>query len=110
MSQSPKVESVDLRWSPDHESVGQHAAENCDACRDGRTPEGCRAIATVSYSIGGGSRRLETLTSGGLWGICGADEKYRHSVELDELSDLAGHLAHFGINATLASLQRLVKP
>lgn len=59
---------------------------------------GCRATAVVSRPIGQGSRRLETFTSGGLWGIesdCGPE--YRNEVEGQELSDLRDHLAAFGV-------------
>ena len=60
---------------------------------------GCRAIAEVSRPIGQGSRRLETFTSGGLWGIeSDAGEDYRKEVEAGQIEDLRAHLAAFGIN------------
>lgn len=59
---------------------------------------GCLAEATISYPTGNGSRRIERLTSGGLWGIeSDSDSKYANEVESDELADLKSHLEQFGI-------------
>lgn len=70
--------------------------------------EGCVAKATVSYSIGNGSRRLETLTSGGLWGIeSDSDKKYLRTLEDEELADLADHLEHFGIETSAEKLREI---
>ena len=59
---------------------------------------GCVAVATISRPCGQGSRRLDKLTSGGLWGVesdSGAD--YLKSVESEQMADLAEHLKAFGI-------------
>lgn len=59
---------------------------------------GIRAKAVVSYPCGNGSRRLETFTSSGLWGIeSDSDADYIKTVERDELSDLQDHLSKFGV-------------
>ncbi len=59
---------------------------------DGET-EGCTAKALVSRPIGCGNRRLETLSSSGLWGI---DER-NESDEAYQLEDLREHLQAFGV-------------
>jgi len=70
---------------------------------------GCIAKAVVSYDIGQGSRRLETLTSGGLWGIeSDSGKDYFSEVESEQLADLADHLRHFGINTTTEALRDLI--
>ena len=61
---------------------------------------GIMAEAVVKYpdSTDCGSYRLETLTSGGLWGIeSDSEESYLESIEQEELADLKNHLATFGI-------------
>jgi hypothetical protein len=69
----------------------------------GEPYEGCYAEATVSYQVSERSpdRRLETLTSGGLWGIDAdpddGQSRYRREVEREELADLKGHLQVFGV-------------
>jgi hypothetical protein len=72
----------------------------CDS--DGGTV-GCIAEAEVSYSLGGTTRRLETLCSGGLWGICEDTDPrlrldYRREVAREELAALKDHLARFGVS------------
>lgn len=65
--------------------------------------EGCSAVALVSYpcSLQGG-RRLERLTSGGLWGIEleSPDDSYGTEIENEELADLKQHLEMFGIDVS----------
>ncbi len=71
---------------------------------------GCTAVAEVSYSIGNGSRRLETLSSGGLWGIASdSDKAYLREVEGEELADLAQHLGHFGIETSAEELREIAE-
>ncbi len=54
---------------------------------------GIQAVAGVSYSVGNGSRRAETLTSSGLWGIeSDSSASYLAEIERDELDDLCRHL------------------
>lgn len=77
-----RIDHIRLIWEPDDSSHG----------------EGCIARAQVSYPIGEtGSRRLEWLTSGGLWGIEGATPRYRRAVEQVQEDDLRVHLRAFGI-------------
>lgn len=88
-----RLESVRVVWEPDTDWIAdpdEHA--NPEDC------ERCQAIATVSYQITrDGDRRLETLTSGGLNGIEGAEGDYRRQIEGEELSDLREHLRVFGV-------------
>jgi hypothetical protein len=67
---------------------------------------GVQAKAEVSYPCGNGSRRLEWLTSGGLWGISvdsSTDEgrrdgrEYLSGVAEEETADLIAHLRTFGV-------------
>jgi len=60
---------------------------------------GIIAEAVVSYPIGGnGDRRLETLSSGGLWGIESDAGDYLEEVAGQELDNLKEHLNQFGID------------
>jgi len=62
---------------------------------------GIMAEATVSYSTGNGNRRLETFTSGGLWGIeSDSSDDYIKEVEEQELDDLKEHLTKFGVDVS----------
>lgn len=60
---------------------------------------GCMAEAVVSYPISKqGDRRLETLTSGGLWGIeSDSQESYKIEVAKEQLEELKDHLKRFNI-------------
>ncbi len=72
--------------------------------------QGCVAKAELSYPIGQGSRRIEWLTSGGLWGIeSDSDKEYLRSVEDEQLADLASHLAALcGLDVTAEQLRELI--
>lgn len=59
---------------------------------------GIRAEAVVSYDIGGGSRRLEDLTSGGLWGIESDSGDYLKELKQEQLDDLKLHLKEFNVD------------
>lgn len=60
---------------------------------------GMVAQATVSYPIGGGSRRLEHFTSAGLFGIeSDAGPEYIHEIAVEQIEDLKYHLEEFGID------------
>ena len=61
---------------------------------------GIMAEAVVSYPINGGGRRLETLSSGGLWGIESDSGDYLKEVEQQELNDLKDHLKQFGVDVS----------
>jgi len=71
------------------------ALENGDFCFIGITAE-----AVVSYPIDNGSRRLETLSSGGLWGIESDGGNYLQEVEQEEIDNLKTHLVEFGVDLT----------
>lgn len=72
---------------------------------------GIQAKAVVSYPMDEqGNRRLETLTSGGLWGIEGdSSREHLAEIEAEELAALAQHLAAFGIEATKEELASLAE-
>lgn len=87
------------RWRLDHVRI---VWEDDDELREDGSPySGCRAEAVVSYAIGDGCRRIETLSSGGLWRIDAPDDphgaQYRREVEAEELADLKDHLRVFGV-------------
>lgn len=60
---------------------------------------GIMAEACISYPTGNnGDRRLEWLSSGGLWGIESDSDDYLKEVEKEQLEDLKTHLSQFGID------------
>ena len=61
---------------------------------------GIIAEATVLCSDQNNGGRLETLSSGGLWGIESDSGDYLNTVADDELADLREHLALFGIHCS----------
>jgi len=72
---------------------------------------GIMAEATVSYLlenvIPAGHKRLETFTSGGLWGVESDSGDYIKEVEDEQLDDLREHLAQFGITTKDEDWQEL---
>jgi len=70
---------------------------------------GIEAEAVVKYRIGNrGDWRLETLTSGGLWGIeSDSGRDYFEQVFRDELTDLREHLFCFGVRVGKAEWEKL---
>lgn len=78
-----RIDRVELVWSEDEHGLS------------------CVAKAEVSYPIGAdrGDRRLEWLTSGGLYGIdTRSAPNYKREVEREQLADLSDHLSHFGMS------------
>jgi len=61
---------------------------------------GIQAEALISYPINGGSRRLEHLTSGGVWGIESDAGDYLEEVMKEEFADLKGHLEKFNVDTS----------
>ena len=61
---------------------------------------GIQAEALISYPINGGSRRLEHLTSGGVWGIESDAGDYLEEVMKEEFADLKGHLEQFNVDVS----------
>ena len=61
---------------------------------------GIMVEATIKLDITGqGNYRLETFTSGGLWGIeSDSGNDYIKEIESDELNDLKNHLKQFNVN------------
>lgn len=73
-----RIEEIHIVWQED-ESPDCHV--------------GCYAIAQVSYPVRQGCRRLETLRSGGLWGIeSDSGKEYLAEIEQAQLGDLKEHL------------------
>jgi len=70
-----------------------------ETCGDSWVMMGCTAEAEVSYPINeSGDRRIETFTSGGLWGIeSDSDSRYKRDTANDELEGLKKHLEVFNI-------------
>lgn len=68
---------------------------------------GIIAKAVVSYPIVDSSRRSETLTSGGLWGIASDDQVTCQETTREQLEDLKTHLERF--NVDLSNWEDLAK-
>lgn len=78
--------------------------------------QGCVARAVVSYPVNSGNRRMEYLSSGGLFGIeSDSSPLYRMEVEIEQIEDLKEHVQKFSIpwsdewEAKLQSLQATLK-
>jgi hypothetical protein len=123
--EAPTVDSVKLEWlnddSPDLSWLDQSDSEMGEGFETqsnqrkesyGNSWEmlGCVAKAQVSYPCGtNGERRLEWLTSGGLWGIeSDSGKEYLREIELGQLEDLACHLCAFGIEISAEQLEELI--
>ncbi len=61
---------------------------------------GIVAKATIKYRTRNGSYRLETFTSGGLWGIESDAGDYLDEVKAEQLADLKAHLETFGVDVS----------
>ena len=78
-----KIESIKITWE---------AGDEPDKM-------GVVAEATVSYSVGYNNRRLETLSSGGLWGIdASITSPERDKFEEEQLHELKEHLRRFNVD------------
>lgn len=86
-----KLEHVDVVWNDDGElNWDSEYGEACFLL--------CFASATVSYPTGyHNSRRIETLTSGGLGGIPRPSPDDKRNIEEEQLLDLRLHLEVFGV-------------
>lgn len=93
-SNETRVDRVRIKWAQD-EVYGDEILE----C--------VQAIAEVSYPIScNGDRRVEWITSGGLYGIENAiAHRDRLQFEAEQLDDLASHLSHFGISCSVSDLK-----
>jgi hypothetical protein len=117
---APRIDDLQIKWQADNDAdlsyLEQFELDSTDSderqyARQDRERlarygeywfmEGCRAVARVSYAESNGSRRLEQMSSGGLWGIeTDSDRAYLTSVENDELADLKAHLERFGVDVS----------
>ena len=60
---------------------------------------GIVAKGIVSYDDGELTKRIETFTSSGLWGIeSDSDKEYIQEIEQEQLDDLRAHLERFGVD------------
>jgi len=73
---------------------------------------GCTAKMVVSYKLNEqGDRRLETLKSGGLWGIeSDSPDEYFEDIAIEALNDLALHVNKFGIEFEPSDYEGELKP
>lgn len=110
----PTIDNIRIHWAQDTDMTPsfmedegeEYRAENqirLDAYNRGEWwYRGCQARAWVSYPLNDtGDRRLESFSSGGLWGIesnSGAD--YESEVQSEELHDLKAHLETFGVDTS----------
>lgn len=102
-----KLESIKIKRIPDSDADTSYLEqegfkERLQQYTDGQFGFiGITAEAEVSYDIGNGTRRLETLTSSGLWGIeDDSDAAYLRSIEKEELADLRAHCERFGVDVS----------
>lgn len=70
---------------------------------------GIMAAATVLYEMANGLRRLETFTSGGLWGVESDCAEHCKAMANEEIEDLREHLSQFGITVSDQDWQTLTE-
>jgi hypothetical protein len=61
---------------------------------------GIAVEAEVSYDIGHGSRRLERLSSSGIWGVESDCPENIKELEAEQMQDLKEHLTHMGTDVS----------
>ena len=107
-------ESPDLSWlEQSDEEMGdgfeKRSKQRLESYGDEWVMMGCVARASVSYPLNGSDasynhpdyRRLESLTSGGLWGIeSDSSDEYRLEVESGQRAELIDHLQAFGVDTS----------
>ena len=102
------IDSITIRHESDFNADTSYLGEYTYGMQDYERMEGLNngdwcfigiiAEATVKYPINNnGSYRLETFTSGGLWGIESDSGDYLDTVASEQIADLKKHLAVFGI-------------
>ena len=98
-----RIDKVTVKTIPDE--IMQASTEHDDFM-------GIQAVAEVSYPIGqDGNRRLEWLTSGGIWGVNVYNEKsYIKTLIEEELADLKSHLERFNINTSSLPMFTIAGP
>ena len=80
------------------EYIEQDFARHEALCRGEWSYQGCIARAVVSYAQGANSRRLEVLSSSGVYGIeSDSSPLFIASTELEQLIDLRDHVLRFGV-------------
>jgi hypothetical protein len=86
-------------YDPNHPEYALADYRRYQSFCDGEwTLQGCVARAVVSYPIGGGVRRMEVFSSGGLYGIeSDSSVLYTLEVSIEQLEDLKRHVQIFGI-------------
>jgi len=120
------LEYVKIKWMPDYDpdlswldqtnaEMGAGFEEQSKSRKEsyGETWEmlGVVAEATCSYPFESNiGTRLETFTSGGLWGIeSDMDDNTRQDYENEQLADLVNHLSHFGIEVSIKDLRNAIE-
>lgn len=100
-----RIDRVEILWYPD-----EHRARSSV----------CSAMAWTSYALAEfrqaqaihhktADRRIQTFTSGGLYGIeSGGSQEYIREITDEQLDDLRLHLKHFGIDPDDQTWNRLV--
>lgn len=93
---------------PDY--IEQDFARHEALCRGEWSYQGCIARAVVSYPLDSGGRRLEVLSSSGVYGIeSDSSPSFLLSTEFEQLSDLRDHVLHFGVPWKPENQQLLVE-
>lgn len=91
------VTAISFRWEPDPD-FGHLGHESCTA------------IAHIEYRYANyGVRRVDRLTSGGLYGIANPAVDYRMEIMEEQAEDLRLHIAHFGLIVPLEDWRQLVR-
>jgi len=92
--------SVEEEGTEDYKLYGKQDFERAEAYNRGDWNYiGITAEATISYSTGNGSFRLEWLSSGGLWGIeSDSGDEYLNELKDEQLADLKQHLERFNVD------------
>lgn len=83
----------------DYKKYGMQDYERMEAMERGEWNFiGIQARAIVSYPTSQGSRRLETLTSSGVWGVESDATKHHKEIAEGELAELKHHLEQFNVD------------
>ena len=91
-----KIDSITIKWVFD---------DVTEFYRSGGCMMGCYAECQISYPIGQGSRRMEWLQSGGLWGIDSPEGDYAEDIQHEEYNDLVEHIKALGIDVKIPTYE-----
>ena len=109
-----RIDGVTIRHIPDADPDASYLddAGHAEIESGALSYIGIRAVAETSYAVGNnGDRRLEQLTSGGLWGVelwCrDSADPYLAEIAKEEIADLRAHLEAYGVRASDAEWRDL---